>query len=94
MRTGDIYRYYYREDIQQAMLEVARGREVAGVFKTGEFSRRPNVLVYPEDIKSMVRSGIVEFHSSIERWSNPMNIRADNYDQIRSGWDIVLDLDC
>ncbi len=94
MRTGDIYRYYFREDIQQAMLQVAKGREVAGVYKTGEFSKRPNTLVYPQDIKAMVKSGVVEFHSSIERWSNPMSIRPNNYEEIRSGWDIVLDLDC
>jgi DNA primase catalytic subunit len=94
MKLSEVVRYYARDDIQQAIIRVAKNREVAGVYRGGEFSKRPNMLVYPQDIIAMVRSGILEFHSSIERWTNPMAIKPENYDDVRLGWDLVLDLDC
>lgn len=94
MNGREILEYYSRKDVQKAILEFAKHREVVGVFKNGEYGSRPNVLLYPEDITSMVRSGVVEFHSSIELWSNPMNVRQDNHHELRKGWDIILDLDC
>ncbi len=86
--------YYSRDDIQKAILDLAKNREIAGVFKTGSFGNRPNVLVYPNDIIEMVKTGIIEFHSSLERWSNPMALRSDNYNELRIGWDLILDIDC
>lgn len=90
----DALEYYSRDDVKEALLQLARDREVAGVYASGSFGSRPNVLLYTDDITSMVKSGVVEFHSSIERWSNPMAIRTDNYDSLRSGWDLILDIDC
>lgn len=90
----DVHEYYSRDDIQEALLSFSRDREVVGVFRNGSYSTRPNVIIYPNDIIAMVREGSLEFHSSIERWSQPMNIRTDNYDQLRTGWDMILDLDC
>ncbi|MBI4175576.1 MAG: hypothetical protein HY518_00075 [Candidatus Aenigmarchaeota archaeon] len=89
-----VYQYYSREDVQEAILGLARGREVAGVFKTGSFGTRPNAMHYGNDILSLVKAGVIEFHASIERWSNPMGIKTDNYESLRTGWDIILDLDC
>ncbi|MFH1978091.1 MAG: hypothetical protein ABIJ92_02095 [Candidatus Aenigmatarchaeota archaeon] len=94
MNLGKIYEYYSRDDVQQAMLKSAEGREVVGVFRNGGFGTRPNTIRYPKDIVSMARSGVVEFHYSIERWSNPMALKTDNYSKMRSGWDLLLDLDC
>ena len=94
MDMRQVQDYYSREDVQAKMLESARNREIAGVFRNGSFSPRPNVLAYPGDIVSMVKSGVIEFHSSLERWSNPMGIRSDNYSDLRTGWDIILDIDC
>ena len=94
MRLKQILDYYSREDIQQAILKVAKDREVAGVFRNGSFSNRPNTLMYPQDIISMVRQGVIEFHCSLERWKHPMALKPDNYDDLRKGWDLVLDLDC
>jgi len=94
MYFGQVLRYYSREDVQQRMMETARGREVAGIFKTGSFSQRPGSLQYPADITSMVKNGALELHCSIERWSQPMALKADNYGQLRSGWDFVVDVDC
>jgi len=89
-----IQEYYSRVDIQKAILNLAKNREVVGVFRSGSFGARPNVLVYPQDIIEMVKSGVLEFHSSLERWSNPMGLKSDNYDDLRIGWDLILDIDC
>ncbi len=94
MNFREILAYYSREDVQEALLELSKGREVVGVFRSGEFSKRPNALVYPQDITAMVKSGVQEFHFSIERWSNPMAIKSSNYGDLRTGWDIIFDLDC
>lgn len=85
--------YYSQEGVIEKLLELGKNREVVGVYSDGSFSKRPNTLVYPADIEAMVKSGVVEFHSSIEIWSNPLKI-SNNYDDLRVGWDIILDLDC
>ncbi len=94
MNFSEILDYYKRPDVQAAIIELSGNREVVGVFKNGEYSTRPNTLVYPQDILAMVRQGAMEFHSSIEHWSNPMALRPDNYEELRTGWDLVFDLDC
>jgi len=94
MSVREIYNYYGRPDVQQALLRIAEGREVIAVFKDGGFSTRPNTLVYPRDIVMQVRSGAVAFHGSLERWSNPMAVGTENYESLRIGWDLVLDIDC
>ena len=86
--------YYSREDVQQSLLRLSQNREVVGVFENGAYSKRPGSLIFPTDILTMVKSGVVEFHSSLERWSNPTAIKEGNYSDVRVGWDIVLDLDC
>ena len=94
MNFSDILAYYSRPEVQAAILELGKGREVVGVYKTGEYSKRPNTVLYSQDILAMVKSGVIEFHSSLERWSNPMLIRPDNHQELRRGWDLVLDIDC
>ncbi len=94
MNRKGIFDYYSRDDVQRALLSVAAGREVVAVFKDGGFSTRPNTLVYPKDIMMQVRGGAVAFHCSLERWENPMAVGTQNYESTRSGWDLVLDIDC
>lgn len=94
MNPGDVLKYYSREDVQDAMLRVAKDREVVGVFRNGSFGPRPGSIVYPQDIVTMVKTGVVEFHCSIEHWSRPMGLRYDNYEGLRTGWDLILDIDC
>ena len=94
MAISPFFRYYSRDDVREAMVAAARKREVVGVFESGSFSSRPDIIKNPSDILEMAKKGAIEFHCSIERWSNPMSIRQDNYDEIREGWDIILDLDC
>ncbi|MFQ5647947.1 MAG: hypothetical protein ACE5FW_01810, partial [Candidatus Aenigmatarchaeota archaeon] len=94
MNLAEALRYYSREDVQSALIALSNKREVVGVYKNGEYSTRPNTLVYPQDILAMVRGGVLEFHTSIEHWSNPMAIKQGNYQELRTGWDLVFDVDC
>ena len=93
-----IRNYYSRKDVQDALLKVAKDREIVGVFSNGNFGKRPNVLVYPNDILESVKEGIISFHGSVERWSNPMALQAgmikQELDRLRTGWDLIIDPDC
>ena len=92
-----VFDYYSREDVQNALVDAARDREVAGIFKNGSFGQRPNVLIYPTDIVNMVKSGTVSFHGSVERWDNPMSLRVgmtkDDLDELRKGFELIIDPD-
>ncbi|HLD57731.1 MAG TPA: hypothetical protein VJA47_05460, partial [archaeon] len=94
MTPQEIVSYYSREDIQNALLDFAKNREVAGAYADGGYSKRPNTIVYGGDILAAVRNGIIEFHSSIERWSQPLAIKEGNQQELRVGWDLILDIDC
>ncbi len=94
MNLRKIYEYYSREDVKNFIFNFSKGREVTGVFRSGGFSQRPNVIQYSDDIPAMVKTGIIEFHGSLEHWSQPMNLKSDNQDKLRTGWDLILDIDC
>jgi len=94
MNPKNVYAYYSNEELEDFIVKFSRNREVTGVFRNGNFSQRPNVILYPNDVPAMVKTGIVEFHASLERWSQPMNIKPGNYDKLRMGWDLILDIDC
>lgn len=83
--------------MQRAIIEAAKGREVASIYKEGNFGKRPNVLAYPGDILQAVAEGSVSFHGSVEHWSNPMKLDVGmtkiDQDNLRIGWDIFIDPD-
>ena len=85
--------YYSNDFIITQLLKNAKGREVAGAFWDGRYDQRPNILQYPNDIVQMVRKGITSFHFSVEHWSNPMAIANENYEKLRTGWDMLIDID-
>ncbi|OGI16062.1 hypothetical protein A3K63_02205 [Candidatus Micrarchaeota archaeon RBG_16_49_10] len=93
-----VARYYWRKDVQKALLEAAKDREIAGEYYHGQFDKRPNIIEYPNDIIEMVKKGIIGFHGSVERWSNPMRLESglplEDLDGLRSGWDLIIDPDC
>ncbi|MBI4021630.1 MAG: hypothetical protein HY369_05285 [Candidatus Aenigmarchaeota archaeon] len=89
MTPAQILAYYAREDVQQALVDAGRDREVVGVFKTGAFGTRPNMLLYPGDVLAQARAGAIEFHCSLERWERPMLLQTEE----RKGFDLVFDLD-
>lgn len=95
---SSIFEYYSRSEVQKALLEISKNREVVGVYSTGNFDKRPNILVYPDDILQMVKKGVVSFHGSLEHWSNPMQLSTDlsitELNKLRIGWDLIIDPDC
>jgi ribosomal protein L37AE/L43A len=90
--------YYKRKEIQQAIVESAKNREVGIKFGEKGFGKRPDVLVYENDILESVKQGATSFHLSEERWTNPMalstDLKKEELDELREGWDLVLDIDC
>ena len=92
-----IVEYYSRPEVQKAILEVAKDREIVSVFKDGRFGKRPDILQYPADIMQGVKTGTASFHGSVERWKHPMKLDAgmtkQQLDRLRSGWDILIDVD-
>lgn len=92
-----IYNWYSREYVQKALLEIAKSREVVAVFKDGQYGKRPNVIQYSQDIIQAITEGVVAFHGSVERWSNPMKLDVgmskEELDNLRIGWDILIDVD-
>jgi hypothetical protein len=98
MIPPSVKRYYSRKDVQKAIAEVAKDREIAGEYYNGKFDKRPNIIEYPDDIAELVKKGIIGFHGSVERWSNPMRLDTgllkDELDNLRIGWDLVVDPDC
>ncbi|MBI2578289.1 MAG: hypothetical protein HYW26_01115 [Candidatus Aenigmarchaeota archaeon] len=93
MNRQQILEYYAREDISKALIEHSKEREAVGTFFDGTYEKRPNIIQYPNDIVQMVRKGVVSFHFSVERWKNAMSVNSQNYSEMRSGWDFVLDID-
>ncbi|MBW2980001.1 hypothetical protein KY360_01110 [Candidatus Woesearchaeota archaeon] len=91
-------RYYKREDIQKEIVNNAKDREVAVKFGDKGFGKRPDTLNYPADIIELAKQGATSFHASEELWTNPLrldpNMRRKEIEDLRNGWDLVLDIDC
>jgi hypothetical protein len=90
-------KHYKRPDIQQAILDSCKNREVASRYGDG-FGKRPDILDYPNEILELAKQGTTSFHVSEEHWSNVLALRPEltkkDLDELRSGWDLVLDIDC
>jgi DNA primase large subunit len=96
MNKQQIYEYYSNDFIVKQILGAAKGREIAGAFWDGSYDKRPNMIQFPADVLQMARKGVSSFHLSVEHWNNAMALTAENtqnYDSLRSGWDLVLDID-
>lgn len=89
--------YYARKDIQNAMYEFCKHREVVGNFNNKFFAKRPDCFDYPNDILNSAKKGATSFHCSEEIWENPMDIKTDmtpsQYNEIKIGWDFLIDID-
>ncbi|MGV8172016.1 MAG: DNA primase small subunit domain-containing protein [Candidatus Woesearchaeota archaeon] len=89
--------YYKRKDVQKLILEYAKDKEI-GVRFNENFGKRPDILVYDNDILESAKRGCTSFHCSEELWSNPLhlnpNLRKNELDELRIGWDLILDIDC
>lgn len=89
--------YYSRPDIQKAIFEFSKNREISPRFFEG-FGKRPDTFNFPGDIFQLVKKGATSFHCSEEIWSDPMQIKTgmsrEESNKIRSGWDLLIDIDC
>ncbi len=93
---GTILRHYKKKWIQEEILRTALNREVAVRFENG-MGKRPDALFYPQDVFLHAKSRVSSFHISEERWSNPMSLstglKKHELDALRTGWDLVIDID-
>jgi len=98
MNQFEILKYYSKPEVQNAMLSIAKNREVVGSVKDGSYLKRPDTLLYPKDIVERVKKDVVAFHCSVERWTQPMqlssNLTPNELDNLRKGWDLIIDIDC
>lgn len=89
--------YYKRADVREAMVHYAQDKEV-GVRFGDSFAKRPDILSYPGDVLEFAKQRASSFHISEERWANPLQLHSDmsrrELDELRTGWDLVLDIDC
>lgn len=93
MHQIDILKYYSRQDVQAAIAGASKGREVVGQKRDGTYMKRPDIILYPRDVLERVKKGAATFHCSVERWSQPLAIKHDNLDELRAGWDLIIDID-
>lgn len=90
-------KWYKRRDVQEAILADSEHREVSPRFGQG-FGKRPDALYYPADVLSFATKKATSFHCSEERWRDPLSLKTGGsrreLDDLRIGWDLVLDIDC
>ena len=88
--------YYSNPDVQKAIFEFAKNREICPRYFEG-FGKRPDTLEYLGDILAMVKKGATSFHCSEEIWENPLNIQTgmneEQSNKLREGWDLLIDID-
>jgi len=91
-------KHYKRKDIQDAICEAAKGKEIATRYGDRGFGKRPDILQYPLDVFEAAKQGATSFHASEEIWNNPLQLDVSlsrkQLEEQRAGWDLVLDIDC
>jgi predicted RNA-binding Zn-ribbon protein involved in translation (DUF1610 family) len=93
-----VLKHYKRVEVQKEIVNAALNKEAVGSYGGKGYAKRPDVLMYPNDVLEQVKNGITSFHVSEENWSHPQRISLEmkkkEYDELRKGWDLVLDIDC
>lgn len=89
--------YYKRIEIRRELVKYAKDKEIAIRYKD-YFGKRPDMLMYDTDVLEIAKKKATSFHCSEELWSNPLSLRSDiktkEMDELRIGWDLILDIDC
>ncbi|MBR9701656.1 hypothetical protein GOV13_01915 [Candidatus Pacearchaeota archaeon] len=89
--------YYSRPEVQKAMFEFSKNREISSQYFDG-FGKRPDSFEYLGDVMAMVQKGTTSFHCSEELWENPLDIvtgmSEEQANELRIGWDLLIDIDC
>ncbi len=97
LTKSTILKYYKRKEIQEAIVEHAKDKEI-GVRFMEAFGKRPDTLMYPREVLELALKNATSFHASEERWSNPLSLDSSlpkkELEALRIGWDLVLDIDC
>ncbi|MBU2052771.1 MAG: hypothetical protein KJ721_00850 [Nanoarchaeota archaeon] len=88
--------YYSRQDVQKAIFEFSKNREICPRYFEG-FGKRPDSFEYLGDVMAMVKKGSTSFHCSEELWKNPLEIvtgmTEEQANELRTGWDLLIDID-
>lgn len=88
--------YYSRPEIQKALFEFSKNREISPRYFDG-FGKRPDSFQFKGDIFELVKKGATSFHCSEELWKNPLDISTElneaQLNELRIGWDFLLDID-
>lgn len=88
--------YYVRKDIQEELLRISKNREVQ-IWINQVRGKRPEVINYLGDVNSLIREGMTSLHISVERWKDPLQLKAGmskkELDSLRLGFDLLLDID-
>ena len=89
--------YYSRSDVQKAIFEFSKNREIAPSYMMESFGKRPDSFEYIGDIFELVKGGATSFHCSEELWSQPLSLvtgmTEKQLNDLRVGWDLILDID-
>lgn len=89
--------YYSRPDIQEAIYNFSKYREISPRYFEG-FGKRPDSFQFRGDVLSLAKKGATSFHCSEELWSDPLKIKTGmdkkEADSLRIGWDLLIDIDC
>lgn len=89
--------YYSRPDVQKAIFEFSKNREICPRYFEG-FGKRPDSFQYPGDVFELVKKGATSFNCSEELWENPLDIETgmsrEQANELRIGWDLLIDIDC
>ncbi len=98
MRQSEAIKYYSKLEICSFIAKVSQNREVAVQLQGGHYSKRPQIIQFPQDITSFAQEGGTSFHISQERWSDPLKLSSEitpaEMEKIRIGWDFIIDIDC
>lgn len=88
--------YYSRSDVQKAIFEFSKNREIIPKYFEG-FGKRPDSLQYPNDVLEFVKKGATSFNCSEELWEDPLklstNLNEKQLNDLRIGWDLLIDID-
>ena len=89
--------YYARKDVQKALFEFSKNREIVPSYMMESFGKRPDSFQYQGDIFELVKNGATSFHCSEELWEDPLKLSTEmnekQLDELRIGWDLLLDID-
>jgi len=89
--------HYSNPQVQKAIFEFCKNREVVPCFMGKAFGKRPDALQYPGDVFELVKKGATSFHCSQEIWKDPLalstNLSREQLNELRKGWDLLIDID-